>query len=109
MFEDEDWSLLDEGETTGYVMLWAEHKKLSILFDKSHPSILASDTHQCRSDPGVFIGDITLTPERNLKILGVYLDHLFKFSHLASQIHSRVSSRIRIMKALAGTNWGQQK
>ena len=79
----------------GDVMLWAERKKLSISFDKSHPSILTSDTHQCRADPGVIMGDITLTPERNPKILGVYLDPLFKFSHHVSQIHSRVSSRIR--------------
>ena len=91
------------------VMLWAEEKKLSISFDKSHPTILTSDTHQCRTDPGVSMGDTALEPERNPKILGVHLDPLFKFSYHVSQIQSRVSSRINILKALAGTNWGQQK
>ena len=91
------------------VLLWAEQKKLSISFDKSHPTILTSDTHQCSTDPGVSMGQNALEPERNPKILGVYFDPLFKFSHHVSQVQSRVSSRINILKALAGTNWGQQK
>ena len=91
------------------VLSWANNKKLAISMDKSHPTILTSDTHQCRMDPRVTLGNNNLIPERNPKILGVYFDPLFKFSHHVTQIHERASSRIRILKVLAGTNWGQQK
>ena len=44
---------------------------------------------------------------RNLKLLGVYLDTFFSFNTHCVQVDNRVSKR-NVLKALAGTNWGQQ-
>ena len=92
-----------------YALSWADNKKLTISVDKSHPTILTSDTHQYRIDTGVTMGHCNLDPERNPKILGVYFNPLFTFSHNVMPIHSWASFRNHILKALAGTNWGQEK
>ena len=41
--------------------------------------------------------------------LGVYLDTFFSFNTHCVQVANRVSKRNNVLKALAGTNWGQQK
>ena len=43
------------------------------------------------------------------KILGVYLVTFFPFNNHCVQAANRVSKRNNVLKALAGTNWGQQK
>ena len=42
-------------------------------------------------------------------ILGVYLDTFFSFNNHCVQVANRVSKRNNVLKALAGTNWDQQK
>ena len=91
------------------VVQWAANKKLTIAYDKTHPTLFTSDTHQSRMDPGVSVNNRPLELERNPKILGVHFDPHLRFSHHAQQQSIKASSRLRIMKALAGTNWGQQK
>ena len=46
---------------------------------------------------------------RNPKLLGVYLDTFFSFNTYCVQVANRVSKRNNVLKALAGTNWAQQK
>ena len=41
--------------------------------------------------------------------MGVYLDIFFSFNTHCVQVANRVSKRNNVLKALAGTNWGQQK
>ena len=43
------------------------------------------------------------------KILGVHLDTSLSFNKHSSHVAERVSNRNNILKALAGTSWGQQK
>ena len=42
-------------------------------------------------------------------LLGVYLDTFFSFNTHCVQVANRVSKINDVLKALAGTNWGQQK
>ena len=53
--------------------------------------------------------DAELPIVRNPKLLGVYMDTLFSFNAHCVQVVNRVSKRNNVLKALAGTNWGQQK
>ena len=48
-------------------------------------------------------------PSQFVKLLGVYLDTFFSFNTHCVQVANRVSKRNNVLKALAGTNWGQQK
>ena len=59
-----------------------------------------SNTH-----PNIKISDAELPLVRNPKLLGVYLDTFFSFNAHCD----RVSKINNVLKAFAGTNWGQQK
>ena len=60
-------------------------------------------------DPKIKISDTEIPLVRNQKLLGVYLDTFFSFNTHCVQVANRVSKRNNVLKALAGTNWGQQK
>ena len=55
------------------------------------------------------IADSELPLVRSPKLLGAYLDTFFSFNKHCVQMVNRVSKRNNVLKALAGTNWGQQK
>ena len=93
----------------GDVAAWAEDKGLSISVGKSHPTLFTSDSHQSYLDPEVTLNGASLQPERNPKILGIHFDPHLNFAQHARETASRALSRLRILKALAGTTWGQQK
>ena len=49
------------------------------------------------------------SPSPQPKIQGVYLDTFFSFNNHCVQVANRVDKRHNVLKALPGTNWGQQK
>ena len=57
----------------------------------------------------ILIEDLQLPFAQCPKILGVYLDTSLSFNKHSDYVAERVSSRNNILKALAGTSWGQQK
>ena len=71
--------------------------------------ISAPDPKQANTHPKIKISDAELPLVRNPKLLGVYLDTFFSFNTHCVQVANRVSKRNNVLKALAGTNWGQQK
>ena len=64
---------------------------------------------QANTRSKIKIADSELPLVRSPKILGVYLDTFFSFNNHCVQVANRVSKRNNVLKALAGTNWGQQK
>ena len=59
--------------------------------------------------PKIKIADSEIPLVRSPKLLGVYLDTFFSFNKHCVQVANRVSKRNKVLNALAGTNWGQQK
>ena len=59
--------------------------------------------------PKIEISDAKLQFVRNQKLLGVHLATLFSLNTYCVQVANRVSKRNNVLKALAGTNWGQQR
>ena len=57
----------------------------------------------------LFVAGSQLPLNRSPKILGVHLDTSPTFNVDCTQAATRVSNRNNILKALAGTTWGQQK
>ena len=66
------------------------------------PDPMQANTH-------IKISDAELPLVRNPKLLGVYLDTYFSFNAHCVQLANIVIKRNNVLKALAGTNWGQQK
>ena len=82
---------------------------LLISAPKSTVTLFTPDPFQARFHPKIAIADAILPQERTPKILGVLLDTSFAFHHHCEYVANRVSKRNNILKALAGTSWGQQK
>ena len=82
---------------------------LLISAPKSTVTLFTPDPFQARFHPKIAIADAIPPLERTPKILGVLLDTSFAFHHHCEYVANRVSKRNNILKALAGTSWGQQK
>ena len=82
---------------------------LLISAPKSTVTLFTPDPKQANTHPKIKISAPKLPLVRNPKLLGVYLDIFFSFNTHCVQVANRVSKRNNVLKALAGTNWGQQK
>ena len=89
--------------------LFLREMSLLILAPKSSVTLFTPDPAQANTRPKIKISDSELPLDRSPKLLGVYLDTLFSFNKHYVQVANRVSKRNNVLKALAGTNWGQQK
>ena len=88
---------------------YLKDNSLLISAPKSSVTLLTPDTHQAKTHPDIFIEDSRLPLVKCPKILGVYLDPSLSFNKHSQYVAERVSGRNNILKALAGTSWGQQK
>ena len=91
------------------VCQWADERDLSISAPKSTVTLFTSDTHQSHSHPAVLLRNTPLPLERKPRILGVTFDTHFTFTPHINTIIQRTTPRLNIMRALAGTTWGQSK
>ena len=86
-----------------------KNNSLLISAPKSTVTLFTPDPFQARIHPKIPIVDAILPLERTPKILGVLPDTSFAFHQHCENVAKRVSKRNNILKALAGTSWGQQK
>ena len=66
-------------------------------------------SHVVQPTPRILIENSQLPLVQCPKILRVYLDTSLSFNKHNGYVAERISSRNNILKALAGTSWGQQK
>ena len=92
-------------EITAYL----KDNSLLISAPKSTVTLFSPDPHQAKTHPRILIEDSHLKRVQCPKILGVYLDTSLSFNKHSGYVAERVSSINNILKALAGTSWGQQK
>ena len=92
-------------EISAYLM----DNSLLISATKSSVTLFTQDTHQAKTHPKILIENSQLPLVQCPKILGVHLDTSLSFNKHSSHVAERISSRNNILKALAGTSWGQQK
>ena len=82
---------------------------LLISAPKSTVTLFTPDTKQAKYHPNIKIAGSQLPLNCSPKILGVHLDTSLTFNVHCTQAATRVSNRNNVLKALAGTTWGQQK
>ena len=90
-------------EITAYL----KDNSLLISAPKSSVTLLTPDTHQAKIHPSIFIENSHLPLVKCPRMLGVYLDPSL-FNKHSQYVADRVSGRNNILKALAGTSWGQE-
>ena len=91
------------------IIAYLKDNSLLISAPKYTVTLFSQDPHQAKTHPRILIEDSQLLLTQCPKILGVYLDTSLSFNKHSGYVAERVSSRNNILKALAGTSWGQQK
>ncbi len=101
-----------ENNLNNYLKTLYEHLQLlslKISPQKSTVMLATPDSHQSKYHPQVAINNILLPLDKTPKILGVTFDTHFTFTPHCQTVIKKASKRITILKALAGTSWGQHK
>ena len=91
------------------VQQWAADVKLDISPSKSSITLFTPSTHEFHHHPQVTMDGVVVPLQKNPKILGVTLDPLYTFSPHVKEVVKSAQQRLKIMKALAGTSWGQDR
>ena len=101
-----------EHRINGYlteISCFLQDNSLLISAPKSTVTLFTTDPIQANTHPKIKISDVDLPLVRNPKLVGVYLDTYFSFNAHCVQVDNRICKRNNVLKAFAGTNWGQQK
>ena len=76
---------------------------------KSTVTLFTPDKHQFQMHPDITLKDTQLALERSPKILGVIIDPSLSFHKHCNYVSDRIDKRNNMLKALAGSSWGQDK
>ena len=82
---------------------------LLISAPKSTVTLFSPDPAQAKTHPQITLDGAILPLVRQPKILGVTFDTSLAFHHHCNNVAARIDKRNNVLKALAGTSWGQQK
>ena len=91
------------------VSIYLKDNSLLISAPKSTFTLFTPDKHQFQMHPDITLEDTQLPLERSPKILGVILDPSISFHKHCNYVSDRIDKRNNMLKALAGSSWGQDK
>ena len=86
-----------------------KENSLLISAQKSTVTLFTPDKHQFQTHPDITHEDTQLPLERSPKILGVIMDPSLSFHKPCTYVSDRLDKRNNLLKALAGSSWGQEK
>jgi hypothetical protein len=96
-------------EALSAIESWADSKDLSNTPNKSSVTLFTPDPAQAKFHPQVLYKGDMIPLNKNPKILVITWDTQLTFTHHINDLVARVSRRLQILKARAGTSWGQYK
>ena len=91
------------------VSIYLKDNSLLISAPKSTVTLLSPDKHQFQTHPDITLEDTQLPLKRSHKILGVIMDPSISFHKHCNYVSDRIDKRNNMLKALAGSSWGQDK
>ena len=91
------------------VSIHLKDNSLLISAPKSTVTLFTPDKHQFQMHPDITLEDTQLPLERSPKLLGVIMDPSLSFHKHCNYVSDRIDKRNNILKALAGSSWGQDK
>ena len=91
------------------VSIYLKENSLLISAPKSTVTLFTPDTHQFQTHPDITLEDTQLPLEHSHKILGVIMDPSLSFHKHCNYVMDRIDKRNNMLKALAGSSWGQDK
>ena len=89
--------------------IYLKESSLCISAPKSTVTLFTPDKHQFQTHPDITLEDTQLPLERSPIILGVIMDPSLFFHKHCTYVSDRIDKRNNLLKALAGSSWGQEK
>ena len=91
------------------VLSFLSERELEVSPSKSTVTLFTPDTHEALIHPKVEMEGTTVKLDRAPKLLGVTFDTMHSFSaHIKASV-TKARGKVNILKALAGSAWGQDK
>jgi hypothetical protein len=91
------------------ISAWAAHKHLSISTEKSQVTLFTPHTKEFHDQPKIFYQGTLVSVANTIKIIGQNLDTSHTGTPLEKAQATKGCSRLLILKAVMGANWGFQK
>ena len=91
------------------VNIYLKNNSLLISAPKSTVTLFTPDKYQFQMHPDITLEDTQLPLEHSPKILGVILDPSISFHKHCKYVFDKIDKRNNMLKALAGSSWGQDK
>jgi hypothetical protein len=91
------------------VAKWAKKKKLSISASKLQITLFTPNNRELNVKPQIFFQGSQIPVENLMKILGLTIDSLHKYTAQEKNAASSGQSGHRVIKAAQGTDWGLSK
>ena len=91
------------------VTSFLEERELVISPEKSTVTLFSPDPAEYKTRPNIQIKDQQIRLDKTPKLLGITFDTMHTFSNHVKTTITKCNSKLNILKALAGTSWGQDK
>ena len=91
------------------VVGWAKEWKLKLNADKSETSFFSTGSHEAQWTPKIQVDGKEIRHDPTPRLLGVYLDRNLFFGAQTDHVVSKISSKQKIISAVANTTWGWRK
>jgi ribonuclease HI len=85
---------------------WSDKWHMSLNVAKCEVTLFSLDAAEARLCPTLLMNDMPLRHEANPRFLGVTFDRMLKFGEHVRGIITRAKGRMRILRAVASTEWG---
>ena len=86
-----------------------EERELAVSPEKSTVTLFTPDTKEFKIHPNVQIKNKRVKLDQSPKLLGVTFDTMHTFSHHVTKTVAKAKTKVNMLKALAGSSWGQDK
>ena len=87
---------------------WAKDWKMSLNEGKTKCMVISSNQSDLEWTPNLHLNDIQLETVKEYRFLGVIIGNDLRFASHAKAIIAKGKRRMKILKCLAGKDWGQQ-
>ena len=91
------------------ILDFLRERELEVSPSKSSVTLFTPDTKEANIIPKVIIDGKPVKLDKNPKLLGVYFDTMHSFSFHIKETVKKAKKKVNILKALAGSSWGQDK
>lgn len=88
---------------------YLEERELLVSAEKSTVTLFTPDTHEYNLHPQIKIKGELIRLDKTPKVLGVTFDTMHYFNHHVSNTVEKAKKKLNVIKALAGTSWGQDQ